>query len=101
MDAVRGLCLRPAHQRAAKYRPARVTAQLATTLCAANVPMSRLIQNRAMRTRGMRTLSSAYPADTEMPSWQSTRAQAKTDSKARSGQIGEPPSMGVGLIPGE
>src|SRR5437879_5431194 len=65
-DTPRELCLRPARQRAAKYRPARVTAQFATTLCAANVPMSRLIQNRVMRTRSIGTLSSAHSADTEM-----------------------------------
>ena len=44
---------RPAHHLAVKYRAAKVTAQLATTLCARSVPTIKLTQNRAIRTRNM------------------------------------------------
>ena len=62
---VRAARHRPAHHLAVKYNAARVTAQLATTLCAASVPMIRLTQNSAIRSRSMEVLSSACSADTE------------------------------------
>ena len=72
-----GVRLRAANQRAPKYRPASVTAQLAMRLCATSVPTSRQIQNAAMTIRNTGNPFSASDADTEMPPWQFTRAEAE------------------------
>lgn len=53
MVAGGGVRLRAANQRAPKYRPASVTAQLATRLCATSVPTSRQIQNTAITIRNI------------------------------------------------